>query len=148
MAVRGFSERHAERGGGGGGGGEGHRACRFDQFNNKVVQKMTQKNKVKQKKKKGREDLYFWGLGFTLKRDKKKGEEGDSLSTMNKNGRFCSRAIHAPTHQHPSSTKPALNGIVSRTFVAFVRVGREKRRSRGSRRLPFSLSFFLRRTRF
>lgn len=75
-----------------------------------------------------------------MKRDKKKGEEGDSLSTMNKNGRFCSRAIHAPTHQHPSSTKPALNGIVSRTFVAFVRVGREKRRSRGSRRLPFSLS--------
>ena len=49
------------------------------------------------------------------------------------------RTTRTDTSTPPSSTKPALNGIVSRTFVAFVRVGREKRRSRGSRRLPFSL---------
>lgn len=54
------------------------------------------------------------------------------------------RTTRTDTSTPPSSTKPALNGIVSRTFVDFVRVGREKRRSRGSRRLPFSLvlSFF------
>ena len=57
------------------------------------------------------------------------------------------RTTRTDTSTPPSSTKPALNGIVSRTFVAFVRVEREKRRSRGSRRLPFSLvlSFFERR---
>ena len=61
MAVRGFSERHAERGGGGGGGeggGEGHLcACRFD-LRSKIFDVEEKKTSKKKKKKKKRDSTF------------------------------------------------------------------------------------------
>ena len=109
---------------------------------------MTSKRKKRQRRKrrKKRETLL---LGFRVYLEKEK--KGDSATLSSKNKKILqilfARTTRTDTSTPPSSTKPALNGIVSRTFVAFVRVEREKRRSRGSRRLPFSLvlSFFERR---
>ena len=109
---------------------------------------LTSKRKKRQRRKrrKKRETLL---LGFRVYLEKEK--KGDSATLSSKNKKILqilfARTTRTDTSTPPSSTKPALNGIVSRTFVAFVRVEREKRRSRGSRRLPFSLvlSFFERR---
>ena len=116
-------------------------------FAQKFLTSKRKKLQRRKKEEKKRETSLLLGFRVYLEKEKK----GDSATLSSKNKKILqilfARTTRTDTSTPPSSTKPALNGIVSRTFVAFVRVEREKRRSRGSRRLPFSLvlSFFERR---
>ena len=137
VAVRGFSERHAERGGGGrggGGGGEGHRACRFDLHSKIFDEKKTSK------KKKGKRETVL--LGFRVYLEKKRRATWRlSHQRTKKFCRFCSRALHAPTHQHHhlQQNPHSMASFRVRSLLSFA--SRERRDGRAVRVVFLSLLF-------